>query len=559
MDANELPTDLEELKALLLSSHATYVATLAAKEKELTQAQQEVAASKQTIAIANQKAAELASTVSEQQAAIAAKEHQILELLKALRGKQRERIDRDQLLLFEIGELEKLIEEQVEANKESLQPKKKPKRGRRLIPDDLPTETIEHTLDDEARHCPIDGEMMKLIRWEESKQLDYVPAKIKVIIHKRAVYACAAKHDEAKLTTAPKPPQPIEKGLAASGLLAQVVVSKFGDHLPGYRQEDIFSRHKIDIRRSTIYSWLAQVADLCLPLYELMSQRVLESKVIHTDDTQVKLIDLSIAGTRLARFWAYLGDANYPYAVYDFTTDRSRAGPEKFLTDFKGNLQADAYGGYDGIYSNESSSGVIEVACWAHCRRYWHKAKEQDPTRAHHVLAYVSRLYEVERATRDCDAQTRQTKRQEHAAPLLTELGKWLDDESFLPKSLIGKAATYTRNQWQALNQYVEDGDLSIDNNFAERAMRPIAIGRKNWLFVGSEQAGHRAAVLTSLVASCKGNCVEPWAYLRDVFERMAHKPKSNDLKKLLPDYWLKANPDHRWEIAEKRKDERKN
>jgi len=172
-------------------------------------------------------------------------------------------------------------------------------------------------------------------------------------------------------------------------------------------------------------------------------------------------------------------------------------------------------------------------------------------------LAYISRLYEVERATRDCDAQTRQAKRAEHAAPLLAELGQWLEGEEFLPKSLVGKAATYTRNQWVALNRYVEDGDLAIDNNFAERAMRPIAIGRKNWLFVGSERAGERAAVLTSLIASCKNNLVEPWAYLKDVFERLAHKPTEQQLIQLLPDVWLKSNPTKRWDIADKRKAER--
>ncbi len=291
-----------------------------------------------------------------------------------------------------------------------------------------------------------------------------------------------------------------------------------------------------------------------------MRTHVLDSKVIHTDDTQVKLIDHSIGGTRLARFWGYLGDAKNPYAVYDFTTDRSRAGPESFLENYRGYLQADAYGGYDGIYSSDqthSHSGIIEVACWAHCRRYWHKSKEQDAERAHHALAYISRLYEVERATRDCDAPTRQTKRADLAAPLLKELGQWLEQEQFLPKSLIGKAATYTRNQWSALNRYVEDGDLSIDNNFAERAMRPIAIGRKNWLFVGSERAGQRAAVLASLVASCKNNLVEPWAYLKDVFTRMAKRPTGDKLAELLPDVWLKQNPTHRWEIAEKRKTER--
>lgn len=528
--------------------------------------------------LAQQQIALLSSTVAEQQQKLEHKEHLIAELLKALRGKQRERINPDQLLLFEIGELEAMIKEETEAGQQDDAKSSKKKRkahGRRLIPDHLPEEVITYELPEAERLCPIDGQVMQPIRWEESKQLDYVPAKMKVIVHRRAVYACSEKHDEAKLVTAPKPPQPIEKGLCSAGLLAQVVLGKFGDHLPGYRLEDIFARHKIDIRRSTIYDWLAAAADLSLPLYGLMKSCVLESKVIHTDDTQVKLIDHLIGSTRLARFWGYLGDANHPYAVYDFTSDRSRAGPETFLSEYRGYLQADAYGGYDGIYLPEDAlsqredpsagqsdttsqlQGVIEVACWAHCRRYWHKAREQDPARAHHVLAIIGRLYEIERACADQTSEFRKAKRLEHAVPLLGSLERWLSEQELLPKSLIGKAATYTRNQWQALCRYVEDGDLSIDNNFAERAMRPIAIGRKNWLFVGSIAAGHRAAVLMSLVASCKANQVEPWAYLKDIFTRLPYGPEGDDLAALLPDRWLADNPAHRWHIAARRRAER--
>ena len=394
---------------------------------------------------------------------------------------------------------------------------------------------------------------MPLIRYETSEQLEYEPATLKVLVHKRAVYACPQKHDEAKLITTPKPPQPIEKGLAGQGLLAAMVGGKFGDHLPGYRLEDILSRQGVEIRRSTIYDWLSAVADLTQPLYDLLKQRVLQSKVIHTDDTQVKLIDTTIGGTRLARFWAYIGDRHYPYEVYDFTESRGRADPQGFLKNFNGYLQADAYGGYDGIYL-QSSGAIVEVACWAHTRRYWYKAREQDAARAHHVLAVISRLYELERATKAADAVSRQELRIEHAAPLLDDLKQWLDDQEFLPKSLTGKAATYTRNQWAALNRYLEDGDLSIDNNAAERAMKPVAIGRKNWLFVGSPRAGRRAAILMSLIASCKTNHVEPWTWLRDV---LTHIPRGTALEQLLPGKWLKTHPQHRWTIADRRKQER--
>jgi transposase len=537
MDAEELPTDVEALKAM--------VRKLVASNAQLTSANTQLKSSN----------TQLCETVSDQRDKLAAKDQQILELLKALRGKQRERVDPDQLLLFEIGELEKLIEEQLEDNSKR-KAKKKRKRHGRVIPDGLPEEIIDYEIPEEERLCPVDGKAMPRIRWEISKQLDYIPAKMKVIVHRRAVYACSGKHDEATLLIANKPPQPIEKGLAAAGLLSQVIVSKFGDHLPGYRLEDIFSRHGVNIRRSTIYDWLAQSAELCRPLFELMRERVLSSNVIHTDDTKVKLIDKALKHTRTARFWAYLGDASNPYTVYDFTEDRSRDGPAKFLTGYRGYLQADAYSSYDGIYL-ESDGQIVEVACWAHCRRYWHKAKEQDPENAHHALSFIGRLYEIERATGDADARSRHAARQEHALPLLAEFSDWLDEQSFLPKSLIGKALTYTRNQWSALNRYVESGELSIDNNPAERAMRPVAIGRKNWLFVGSPAAGDRAAILMSLIASCKRNGVEPWAYMKDVLQKLAGKPDKGAIVALLPDKWLIAKPQHRWNIDDIRRNER--
>ena len=524
--SSDLPTTVEELQQLLLTT-------------------------RQQADVALQQNAELAATIADQQQELQQKDRKILELLQALRGKQRERIDPGQLLLFEIGELEQFIEEELDEPPKS--PRRKRRCGRRVIPDDLPREERLYELPEDQRLCPIDGQPMPLIRWESSQQLEYEPATLKVIVHKRAVYACPEKHDEAVLLTAAKPPQPIEKGLAGPGLLAAMVVGKFGDHLPGYRLEDILSRHSVEIRRSTIYDWLSATADVVAPPYELMTSRVLSSRVIHTDDTQVKLIDTTIGGTRLARFWAYIGDRDHPYSVYDFTETRERAGPQTFLEGFRGYLQADAYGGYDGVYLN-SGGAIVEVACWTHCRRYWYKARDQDALRAHHVLGVISRLYAIERSTRDADAELRRQLRQEDAAPLLRQLEDWLENEQFLPKSLLGKAATYTRNQWVALNRYLEDGELSIDNNLAERTVKPIAIGRKAWLFVGSPQAGDRAAILMSMTASCKANHVEPWAWLKDVLTQL---PRGAPLESLLPDVWLAAHPQHRWTIADRRQEER--
>lgn len=259
-----------------------------------------------------------------------------------------------------------------------------------------------------------------------------------------------------------------------------------------------------------------------------------------------------------ARFWAYIGDEKRPYRVFDFTPTRERAGPEQFLDGFAGYLQADAYGVYDGIYL-KSKGGIQEVACWAHDRRYWWDARDNDAPRAHVALGYISRLYEVERNFESAAVDERAAARRRYSRPILDDFKTWLDAEEIpvLPKSVIGKAFTYTLNQWDALCRYIERGDLCIDNNIAEQTVKIVAIGRKNWLFVASETGGDRAAVLFSLIASCKANQVEPYAYLRDVIKRLPTHP-SDRIDELLPDVWLKSHPEHRWKIDDVRRAERK-
>ncbi len=347
---------------------------------------------------------------------------------------------------------------------------------------------------------------------------------------------------------AAKPPQPIDKGLPGPGLLAHTMLAKYGDHLPLYRQEDILARYGVLLRRSTLCGWIAAAADLAEPLYQRMCQLVLASQVIHTDDTPVKLLDPLLGHARTARFWAYVGDRSHPYSVYDFTDSRQRDGPTKFLQNFAGYLQADAYGGYDGIYAG---GRVRKVACWSHTRRYWWEARTTDARRAHHALGAIARLYQLETTFAELPAPERRAARQEHALPILTDFRVWLDGQraAVLPKSPIGQAFTYTLNQWQALLRYTEDGALSIDNNISERTVKIPALGRKNWLFVASWEGGRRAAILFSLVASCKANQVEPWAYLRDVFARLPLTDLTDpeSLTALLPDRWLAYYPQHRW------------
>jgi transposase len=349
------------------------------------------------------------------------------------------------------------------------------------------------------------------------------------------------------VVAAPKPAMPIAKGLPGPGLLAHLIVSKYVDHLPLHRLERVYERQGLVLPRSTTCDWLAACAQLLRPLYELMIAVVLESRVIHTDDTPVKIHDPPPGLTELGRLWAYLGDPAHAYNVFDFTPNRKRDGPQRFLANFRGYLQADAFSGYDRLYLPSARAGVariIEVACNAHARRKFYEARSSDALRSHQALAYYGQLYELERRARanHFDEGQLLRMRQDLAVPIFEQFRTWLDAQraEVLPKSPMGEAITYALNQWTALVRYTEAGFLAIDNNVAEREMKRIAIGRKNWLFVGSEQGGHTAAVLFSFTSTCQRLGVEPWAYLRDVLTRLPTTPPGQ-LADLLPDRWQAA------------------
>lgn len=343
-----------------------------------------------------------------------------------------------------------------------------------------------------------------------------------------------------QIKIAPKPPQPIEKALPGPGLLAYVAVSKLGDHLPLYRLENIFNRQKVEIARSTMCAWLSAAGELVRPLVELMARRVRQSKVVHTDDTRVPIQAPGEGKCRQGRIWTYIGDRDHPYIVYDYTPDRTRAGPTNWLRDYRGYLQADAYGGYDGIFHGE---GAIEVACWAHARRKFFEAKETDGKRAAAMLTFVRELYAVEDDAKELKDDERRTMRQARSVPILAEIKTWLDRERdvVLPRSPMAAAMTYTLNQWDALSVYVREGFLNIDNNAAERALKRVAIGRKNWLFAGNDRAGGTAALLYSLIASAERHQLDPQRYLTGLFARLPGLP-SSELDKLLPDAWKRAD-----------------
>jgi transposase len=345
---------------------------------------------------------------------------------------------------------------------------------------------------------------------------------------------------------AAKPIMPIAKGLPGPGLLAHLIVSKYVDHLPLHRLQRVYERQGLLLPRSTTCDWLAACSQLLRPLYDVLVAQVLQSRVIHTDDTPVKMQEPSHQ-LSTARLWVYLGDDAHRYHVFDFTVNRKRDGPHTFLANYAGYLQADAFSGYDGLYLPQASGGVArihEVACHAHARRKFYEARGSDALRAHQALGYYRQLYALERSatTNHFDEEQRRQMRQDFAVPILNQFKNWLDSErvEVLPKSPLGQAIQYALNQWTALVRYTEAGFLAIDNNVAEREMKKIAIGRKNWLFVGSPKGGQTAAVLLSFTATCQRLGVEPWAYLQNVLRRLPTTPPTQ-LTDLLPDRWEAA------------------
>ncbi len=344
---------------------------------------------------------------------------------------------------------------------------------------------------------------------------------------------------------APKPAMPIAKGLPGPGLLAHLIVSKYVDHLPLNRLERIYERQGYLIPRSTLCDWLLACGGLLRPLYDRLVYWALCSRALHSDDTPVKLQDPNTHLLSTARMWAYLGDNAHPFNVFDFTLTRKRDGPQQFLSKYQGYLHADAFSGYDCLYLPDpltTQARIVEVACNAHARRKYYEARGSDALRSHQALAYYRQLYELERQAKEFSESAKLQMRQDLAVPVLNKLKEWAEQEykEVLPKSPMAEALGYTLNNWTALARYTEAGFLEIDNNAAEREMKRIAIGRKNWLFVGSPQGGAMAAVMLSFTSTCKRLQVEPWSYLKDVLSRVPTL-ESARLDELLPTRWQAA------------------
>ena len=477
--------------------------------------------------------------------------HQLEQLLRRIYGRKSEKLDPNQLLLFAREILEAAGPETPPEPGPTPAPGPAPAKppakghGRKPLPAGLPRKRIVHDVPLEERLCPDCGGERGCIGEEVREQLEYVPASMIVHQHVRPKYAC--KDCQGNVVIAERLPEPIEKGLPGPGLLAHVAVSKYADHLPLYRQEGILKRFGVELARSTMCSWMAATADLLAPIVRAMLKRVLTSVVIQSDDTSVKVQDHDGKGIKTGRLWNYSGDHNHRFTVYDYTPDHSGDGPRRVLQGFEGYLQADAYTGYDALFR---SGTIVEVGCWMHARRKFYEARTSDPPRSHLVLAWITGLYSVETDAKEArkkhpgwDDDTwhayRYDLRIKHSTPILETIRTWLDAEQVkvLPKSPLGEAIAYALNHWAALIRPLEAGLLEIDNGGSERSMKPIALGRKNWLFAGNDEGGKTAATLMSLCTTCKEFGIDPFAYLRDLLDRVSTHPNSR-IEELLPDRW---------------------
>lgn len=486
--------------------------------------------------------AELQETVDQLQRVNAGLEHRLDLALRRLYGRLSEKVDPAQLVLFgeAMREAGESAERQAGDRDDDTVKATTRRRGRRPLPADLPRHRVEHAVDPAERACPCCGNDRVRIGEDVTEQLDYTPASLFVIQHVRPKLACKGC-EEGGVARAEKPAGVIDRGLPGPGLVAHVITSKYADHAPLYRLERMLARHGVDLARSTMCGWMRASAGLLTPLVRVMEQKIRQSRVIHTDDTPVPVQDQGRGRTKTGRLWVYLGDGEHPYTVFDYTPSRSRDGPQRWLERYEGYLQADAFGGYDGIYASGNGRRVIEVACWAHARRKFYDARKTDPQRSHHALAEIRRLYEIEREAAELGRAERQLRRAERALPVLDGLRRWLvaERDAVLPKSPMGTAIGYALGNFDALSRYAREGEgwLSIDNNAAERAIRPVTLGRKNYLFFGSDVGGRTGAVLYSVVASAQRHGLDPFVYLREVLATIGGTPLSG-LEALLPDRW---------------------
>jgi len=533
MDRAPLPDldslDRDALVALVRAHQAELASLIADRDEELQRLEAELESQRQTV---SQQADEL-RTRSQR---IEHMKLMIEKLRHMMFGKKSEKIV-IKLEQLEFGlEEEETTQAEMEAVLDRVSPAKEPKTRpeRKPLPEHLDREVVTHV---PGHDCCLDcGSKLRHFGDDVSEQLEYIPDSFKVIRHVRPKFSCTGCD---RVVEAPAPSRPIERGLAGPGLLAHVIVSKFSDHLPLYRQSEIYARQGVEISRSTLAGWVGGASDLLSPLVDAIQKHVLVGRKLHADDTPMPVLSPGNGKTKTGRLWTYVrddrpaGEETAPAVWFAYSEDRKGEHPRQHLKNFNGALQADAYAGFHHLYGNH----IYEAACWAHARRKFHEIHvvHASPTTTE-ALARIGALYQIEDEIRGRPADLRLSIRQSRARPLLDELRTWMEKalRSLSSKSETAGAIRYALSRWRALTRYTEDGLLEIDNSAAERALRAVALGRKNFLSCGSDCGGERAAAMYSLIGSAKLNGLDPELYLRTVLAQIADHPISN-IQVLLP------------------------
>jgi transposase len=445
-----------------------------------------------------------------------------------------EQVSAAQLGLF--NEAEERVEE--DGPEIAVKPHTRQRRGRPALPPELPREEIVYDLDEADKLCPHDGTPLERIGEETSEQLDIIPASVKVLRHVRLKYACPCCQQH--VATAAKPAQPLGKSIAAPGLLAYIATAKYVDALPLHRQTQQFARLGVDLDRTTLANWMVNCGALVQPLVNRLTEQILDQPVVGMDETTVQVLDEPGKPAQSTSYMWVMG-AGPPgerLLVYHYEASRSGSVPLERLEGFEGALMADGYAGYGAACR---AHGITRLGCWAHARRKFFDAAKLQPKgktgRPDQALAMINKLYLIERQARDLDPMQRHQLRQDQAVPIVHRLEAWLTKTlpRVAPKTKLGQALHYLHGQWPALVRYLDDGRYPIDNNAIENAIRPFAIGRKNWLFSKSTAGARASANLYSLIETAKGHGIEPYAYLRHVFKQLPLAQTLDDIDALLP------------------------
>ena len=473
---------------------------------------------------------------------------QMRKLFDRLFGRKSEKLfgGSPQLLLFDMPEIDPEAEPEVE-DKVEIEAYSRKKAGRKPLPENLPRVEIVHDISEDEKVCSC-GASLERIGQEVSEKLDIIPAIIRVIRHIRPKYGCrcceGVKDDGPTIKIAPVPPQIIPKGIASAGLLAHILTAKFADALPFYRQEKQFARLGVEIGRATMCNWAMKAAQACRPLLGLLCQDIRSGPLINIDETTVQVLaEPGRSPTTKSYMWIFRGgDPQRASLIYRYAPTRSGAVASSFIKGYEGVVQTDGYVGYDFLDADES---IVHLGCWAHVRRKFMDAakagssKSKKSTSVDVALGYIRKLYGIEKRAkvRKLNIDQLVALRQQEAKPLLEKFRKWLEKKSFhvVPKSLLGKAVSYSLDQWPRLVGYLELGYATPDNNLAENAIRPFVVGRKNWLFAGTPEGAEASAAIYSLIESAKGNGLDTYTYLRYLFENLPCARSEEDYRKLLP------------------------